>query len=578
MAACLALFQTLDRGLLTPMLLNLVITNFAIIDRLEIEFGSGFNVLTGETGAGKSIIMDAFGLLLGDRARPDLVRAGVDEATVEALFDLSAAPKLQQLVADAGFSPGDELILRRIVSRAGRSRAFVNGSMATLGQLQPIAERLVTVCGQHEHQTLMQKDSHLDLLDGFGRLDQPLQTYRGAYQAYRLVSEQLASLTMAERERQQRLDLLRHQSREIGEAGLQPGEDEELAAERLLLQNAERLASVTQDGYDALYGADGAVCEVLGRLADELDSARSIDPQLGPPAEAVRQALYSLEDTAAQLRTSLGRMNFEPGRQEEVEARLALMAQLKRKYAPTIEELLALKEQHEAEIEQLENADAAHDALTRKQAELMESLHAAGQALSGARATAAQALSDAMVSELADLAMPGARFEARLLALAEPGAGGYERVEFFLAPNPGEGLMPLARIASGGELSRIMLALKRVAPGSMDVPTVIFDEVDAGIGGVTATAVGEKLHQVSRDSQVLCVTHLPQVAAVADRHYRVTKQETQGRTQTRLQLLDDDARVEEMARMLGGAHVTDRTRDHAREMILAAARSASVSP
>jgi len=549
------------------MLVNLVITNFAIIDRLEVEFGAGFNVLTGETGAGKSIIMDAVGLLLGDRARPELVRAGAEEATVEALFDIEARPDLQQLLETAGFPVSDELVLRRLVSRAGRSRAFVNGALATLAQLQPLAEQLVAICGQHEHQSLMQREAHLPLLDHFGDLEAERAAYRALFRDLQQTRRELEQLSAAERERSQRLDFLRHQVQEIDAAGLRPGEDDDLAAERLLLQNAGRLQAVAQDGYEALYAADGAVCEVLGRLADELSSVAAVDPQLGALVETVRQALYSLEDTATALRSQLGRMNFEPGRQDEVEERLAVLEKLKRKFAPTLEEILALRADFENELNRLENAAATRETLVGEQRRQQALVASAGAALSQARAQAAERLAVAMKRELADLAMPGARFEVLLTPLAEPSGNGLERGEFALAPNPGEGLMPLGKVASGGELSRIMLALKRVAPEVAGVPTVIFDEVDAGIGGVTATAVGRKLHEVSSVAQVLCVTHLPQVAAFADRHFQVVKVESEGRTRTTLEPLTGEARVVEMARMLSGSQITERTLAHARELV-----------
>jgi DNA repair protein RecN (Recombination protein N) len=549
------------------MLLTLSITNFAIIDRLEVEFGPGYNVLTGETGAGKSIVMDAIGLLLGDRARPELIRTGCEEATVEALFDLAGRADLQAAVAAAGFPAGDDLVLRRIVNRGGRSRAYVNGSLATLGQLQPLTEQLVAVCGQHEHQGLLAREAHLALVDRFGGHVPLLEEYRGCFLAWRETGEQLARLATAERERAQRLDLLRYQLEEIDGAQPSPGEDEALAAERLLLQNAERLAAVANGGYETLYAADGAICARLGRLAGELEGLAGIDPALGALAETLRQALYTLEDAAAQLRSHLGRISFEPGRQEEVEARLALLATLKRKYGASLATVFDHRATIEAELHQLEHAEQTRTDLEAAQLRQQMALLEAGRRLTAARHAAGRALSSAMQRELADLAMTAAQFELQLSALPEPGALGLERGEFLLAPNRGEALLPLARIASGGELSRILLALKRVAPGQEQVPTLIFDEVDAGIGGATATAVGEKLRAVSRSAQVLCVTHLPQVAAGADRHFLVCKREVAGRTVAGVERLDCEARVAEMARMLGGAQVTAKALAHARELI-----------
>lgn len=549
------------------MLTDLIIRNFAIIDRLQVAFGPGFNVLTGETGAGKSIIIDAVGLLLGERARPDLIRTGEEEATVEALFDLAGRPDLRRAVEAAGFEAGDELVLKRVVTRAGKNRIYVNGSLATLAQLQPLAAQLVTVYGQHEHQSLQRGETHLALLDRFAALEGEVEGYQQLFHAVRELDGRLRQLAGAERERQQRLDLLAFQSREIGEANLRPGEDDELAAERLLLQHGERLAAATEGGYEALYGAEGAVCERLGALAGELEALAKIDPLLGDMAETVRSSLYALEDLAAQLRDHARRIAFEPGRQQEVEERLAQLAVLKRKYAPTLAEILGYKEKIDRELTELADLDATRGDLERQLAAAGARMAGAGGALSRRRQEAARQLRQAVEAQLQDLAMARARFEVRLTPLAEPGPRGLERGEFLIAPNPGEEAKPLARIASGGELSRLMLALKRAAPESEGIPTLIFDEVDAGIGGAAATAVGEKLHAAARTSQVLCITHLPQVAAFADRQYRVEKGEEGGRTRTRLVELDGEERVREMARMLGGARVTERTLEHARELL-----------
>ncbi len=549
------------------MLLNLTITNFAIIDRLDVQFEEGFNVLTGETGAGKSIILDAFGLLLGDRARPDLVRAGAGEATVEALFELTGRDDIRQSLAEAGFPADEELVLRRVVQSGGRSRAYVNGSLATLAQLQPLAEQLVTMCGQHEHQTLLQRHVHLAILDRFGMLDQPVHAYRDAYQRMQGVARQLERLDHAERDRQQRLDLLRHQVAEIEAAQLSIAEEEGLPAERLLLQNAERLAGITQGGYEDLYEADGAVCEILGRLTADLQSVAAIDPELGRLAEALQRSLYELEDVSAQLRSYLGRITFEPDRLEAIEERLSVLIRLKRKYAPSVSEILALHDGLAAEVAELENAGETRDTLTNDLQALAESCRQLGEDLSACRRRAAKQMVTTLVAELGDLAMSGAAFEVDFAPLPHPGHDGLEKVEFMISLNPGEPLMPLARVASGGELSRLMLALKRLAPEADSVPTVIFDEVDAGIGGAAATAVGRKLRAVSRSAQILCVTHLPQVAAFADHHYRVIKQETAGRTLAAMEHLSGEERVQEMARMLGGAQVTEQSLLHAKELI-----------
>ncbi len=549
------------------MLLNLTITNFAIIDHLEVQFDEGFNVLTGETGAGKSIILGAVGLLLGDRAHPDLVRAGADEATVQALFDLSELDDVRQAFVGAGFAVGDELVLRRIVQGGGRSRAYINGNLATLAQLQPLAEQLVTVCGQHEHQHLLRRNVHLAILDRFGSLDGQVKTYRESYQRMQSVARQLEKLEDAERDREQQLDLLRHQSREIAAAALSVAEEQELLAERLLLQNAERLEAATRGGYDALYDGDGSVCEVLGALSEELQSVAEIDKNLATISETVQRNLFELEDIAVQLRSYLANVSFDADRIDAVEERLSLLHRLKRKYAPTIAEILELKASYDQEISQLENAGETKICLIGELAALRRETGSLGQTLSDQRSKAASTLATALIAELDDLAMSGASFEVAFTALEQAGPDGLERLEFMVSLNPGEPLMPLAKVASGGELSRLMLALKRIAPDAGLVPTIIFDEVDAGIGGAAATAVGRKLRSVSSSAQVLCVTHLPQVAAFANHHHRVTKQERDGRTMAVMELLCGDERAREMARMLGGAQVTEQTILHAKELL-----------
>jgi DNA repair protein RecN (Recombination protein N) len=555
------------------MLTELIIRNLAIINRLQVSFGPGFNILTGETGAGKSIIIDAVGLLLGDRARPELIRTGEDEATVEALFDLSAHPEMRFELAEAGFEAEDDLVIKRVVSRSGKNRVYLNGSLAKLGQLQPFTAQLLTIYGQHEHQRLQRTETHLALLDHFAGLDEDLEAYRFFFEEVRDLAAHLQQLDDAERERQQRLDFLSFQSREIAAAKLVAGEDEQLAAERLLLQNAERLSAATGGGYDVLYGDEDALCGRLATVAANLETLAGVDPALGPIAETLRSSQYTLEDAADQLRTAGERSTFESGRQEQVEERLAQLATLKRKYAPTIEEILARQEEIDRELAELSDVAATREALQKKVAGARERLETAGEAISRRRQEAARELATAMERELKDLAMEKARFEVQFFPLNQPGPRGFERGEFYLAPNPGEEPRPLAWIASGGELSRVMLALKRAAPQSDRVPTLIFDEVDAGIGGVAATAVGEKLRAVAKRVQVLCITHLPQVAAFADRHYRVEKCEEGGRTFTALVALEGEERVLEMARMLGGAQVTDRTLEHARELIGASPRT-----
>ncbi len=549
------------------MITDLIIKNFAIIEQLHINFGSGFTVLTGETGAGKSIIIDAVNLLLGGRARGEVIRNGKDEATVEAVFALDEEAEVCRLLEELGLDSGTELLVRRVVARSGKNRVFVNGSLVNLVQLRELTSQLVNIYGQHEHQNLQKVETHLSLLDRFAEHQNELAGYRRSFELYQQLQQKLNSLNLAERERQQRLDMLAFQQQELSGAKLLVGEDLELEQERSLLLNAEKLATATSGGYDQLYGGQGAVCGQLVEIASALESLQQIDPQLGRLAEVLRNSQYSIEDVANELRGYADKLDFEPQRQQQVEDRLALLSSLKRKYAPTIEELLDYLLRIEAELNDLNDVEGRREGLQKQLAECRVELELAGKVLSSSRQQAAERLEKIVASELAELAMPKARFEMRLLSLDEPSIDGLERGEFYLAANPGEPPQPLAKIASGGELSRIMLALKRSVPEGDGVRTLIFDEVDAGIGGEAATAVGEKISRLGQSLQVLCVTHLPQVAAFAAQHVQVTKQEVSGRTATNLLVLDAEARVQEMARMLGGTRISEQTLAHARELI-----------
>ncbi|SEA55060.1 DNA replication and repair protein RecN [Desulfuromusa kysingii] len=549
------------------MLTDLIIKNFAIIENMHATFSAGFNVLTGETGAGKSIIVDAVNLLLGGRARGEIIRTGEKEASVEAIFDLSGAPHLETKLVAAGLEDGHELLVRRIISRSGKNRIFMNGSPVSLAQLREFVSSLVNIYGQHEHQNLQRNETHLQLLDNFAGLQGPLQDYRSAFATYQQLKNDLDRLDLAERERQQRLDMLRFQQQELQGANLQPDEDEALEQERTLLLHAGKLTAATSSGYEYLYAGQDAVCERIAVVAGQLENLETIDPHLGALAKSLQTNLYSLEDIASELREYAEKLDFEPQRQQQVEDRLALLSGLKMKYAPTISALFEYLDQITAEMADLTDIEGRREQLQRQLADQNKVTLDAGQRLSLQRQKAGLKLTEKVEQELADLAMARANFEIRFFPLEEPSLDGLERGEFYLAANPGEEAQPLAKIASGGELSRIMLALKRSIPEGDGIRTLIFDEVDAGIGGEAATAVGEKISRLGKDLQVLCVTHLPQVAAFANQHYQVAKEEKHGRTTTGLMLLTPEARVAEMARMLSGSQVSAQTLVHARELI-----------
>jgi DNA repair protein RecN (Recombination protein N) len=550
------------------MLCELNIRNFVIIDRLSLTFAAGLNILTGETGAGKSIIIDAIDLLLGGKARTDLIRTGEEEAVVEAFFDLKQADNLRTALEEAGFGNGDELLVRRTLSLSGKNRIYVNGTLATATQLQTWLTQIVAIYGQHEQFTLARAETHGQLLDNYAGTQNEVAAYRRLYEEIRHLRDELARLDRAEQERQQRLDLLDYQQQEIAAATLQADEDTLLLNERALLQHAGKLAAIAGGGYDDLYAKEGAICETLAHLAGQLQEGAGIDSHLIPLAEAVQSAFYVLEDSATQLRDYAEQIAFDAVRMEEIESRLDLLHRLKRKYGATIEEILAHYSSVCREFTELSNLDATREDLEKKLKEAELALQQIGAKLTRMRSDAAVTLQQGVEGELRDLAMPKARFSVALTALPTPGPLGCEKIEFLLQANPGEVARPLAKVASGGELSRLMLAIQRTAPAGAEVATLIFDEVDAGIGGAAATAVGEKLRAVASGRQVLCITHLPQVAAFAHHHYQVGKAETvDARTITTVRLLAAEEQVSEVARMLGGARITDSTTVHARELI-----------
>ncbi|MBW6509382.1 MAG: DNA repair protein RecN [Desulfuromonadales bacterium] len=549
------------------MMTDLIIKNFAIIEQLHVTFESGFTVLTGETGAGKSIIIDAVNLLLGGRARGEVIRTDAESAEVEAVFSLPPQAPLRQRLRAAELPVDDELVVRRTLSRSGKNRAFVNGTLVPVGQLRELIGDLVNIYGQHEHQSLQRPEMHLTLLDEFAGLVPELTAYQLIYKDYCHLQNDLARFEAALRERRQRIDYLSFVQQELVDARLQPAEDVELDQERRLLQYAEKLTLTSSGGYATLYANEQSVCEQVGTIAAQLDGLRAIDPLLGGLSERLRESLYNLEDVALQLRDYGEKLEFEPHRQEQVEERLALLERLKRKYAPTLDELIAFEQRTRQELDELTAGESRREDLQRHCDEQQRALIVAANTLSIKRQQAAQQLAAAVELQLAELTMPQARFELRLTRLEQPGPDGLERGEFYLAANPGEQAQPLSKIASGGELSRIMLALRRCAPVGDDLISLIFDEVDAGIGGEAATAVGEKIRRTGRDIQVLCVTHLPQVASFADHHYRVSKTTAGDRTTTLVECLRNAEREREIARMLGGSHVGEQAHIHARELI-----------
>ena len=552
------------------MLTDLSIKNIAIIDSLQLSFRTGLTVLTGETGAGKSIIIDAVGLIMGARAYSDLIRSGADEAIVEAIFDISRLPELRRQIEAAGLESGNELLIKRSISRSGKNRIFINGGMATLALLADISRCLINIYGQHESQTLLKPDNNLLLLDAFAGLTMQREEFTGIFGQLQAVQERLVRLENEEREAARKLDLLSFQSAEIAMANLRSGEEEELEERRLLLVNAEKLGGGSIEAFERLYGGDGAILGQLRRINSSITELAFIDPELGELSANMESAYLQLEDAAISLRDYTSRIEADPTALQLADDRLDQIGRLKKKYAPTTGGILAFKQEIDAELDLLRGREQDRHQLEATRDDLTSRLITQGRDLTRRRTRAAATLKKALEAEARQLAMKNAIFEITLDALSEPRTSGFERIEFLFSPNPGEAPRPLARIASGGELSRLMLAIKQVLPEG-DVPTLVFDEVDAGIGGATSELVGRKLKNVAAQQQVLCITHLPQVAVFADHHLRVEKKVTDNRTSTQVMLLEGTERTSEIARMLAGATITASAVSHATEMLAAAA-------
>jgi DNA repair protein RecN (Recombination protein N) len=565
------------------MLIYLRIKDFALIDSLELELSPGLTVLTGETGAGKSIVLSAMNLLMGGRAAADLIRAGAEQAVVEAQFALPAdSPVLARLAEDGLREAGaaDELVIRRVVNREGRNRVQVDGGLATLGLLGEIGPQLVSICGQHAQQALLRPEEHLSLLDAFAGLDGQRQRVGEAVAQVREMDRRMEGLRQALAQREARREILLRAVREIEDAALDPAEEDALKQERKLLANAEQLATLAELAYQGLYAAEeGSTLETLGKVRGIAGDLARLDERLAPLAASLEEAFYTIEEAARQVGDYAARVSQDPARLDQVEARLLAIQRVSRKHGGDVEAALKTLEAARDELATLESGEEGLARLGReRQAALNEALGLAKE-LSRARQAAAGKLARAARAELKDLGLAACEFETRLEppaagALDTPegplSARGLEQAEFYIAPNPGEGFRRLTRIASGGELSRILLALKSLVAQSAGAPTLVFDEVDAGIGGATGAAVGRKLARLATGAQVLCITHLPQIAAWGGDHLSARKHTAEGRTATRLLRLDDQGRLEEVTRMLAGDEDAAAAQSHARQMLAAA--------
>jgi DNA repair protein RecN (Recombination protein N) len=566
------------------------ISDFAIIDSLEVSFGPGLNVLTGETGAGKSIIFEALHLTLGGRASADLVRSGAKDAVVESLFEIPDTPggtAARVALEDAGIDiPQEgELIVRRKISASGRSRIYLNGALSTAATLSSIADALVNIHGQHAQQTLLKPSAHLGLLDDFAGLAGERTTLGHLAAELREVEAELEAHRTGARERAQRADLLRFQVEELDRAAISPGELEEIEAELPRLRNAGRLGTLGQGIYEMLYGAEGSVIEQLGESLRKLEQLVELDPSQAPLQEMAASARAEVESLADSVRDYFGALELDPERLEILEVRRTLLRELVRKYGNDEGECLEYLNNARSELSAISDEEGTEARLLEAAEKLRSEVSRRCSIISQKRQKTSSELDKGMKKALAELGLGGAVLETRVSQRTAPEGAveikgerfqlrsdGIDACEFFFSPNSGETPRPLARIASGGELSRLMLALESVLRRGDLIPTLIFDEVDAGIGGGIAEVVGRKLQEVSEDHQVLVITHLPQVACLGDRHFRIEKHTASGRTATSIEPIEDEARVEEIARMGAGLEVTVAAIKHAEEMLKAGKR------
>ncbi len=563
------------------MLLQLRVKNFALIDDLTLTFNRGLNILSGETGAGKSIVIGAINLLLGERANVDQIRQGQDGAFIEGMVEYNENLKeqLADIMHDAGIEESDELIIAREVYRNGRSVARVNGRAVPAALLKELGQKLVDLHGQHQHQSLLHPEQHLDLLDAFGddRLRNTRLNIGEIYSKWQKVKKELAVLGKDSTERERKIDIAAFQLKEIREAELKPGEDEELAGREKLLANAEKLSSLVNQVYTDIYDGEEAshleaMIDRLHRSLHMLKEAAGIDQSLNPIQELLESAAAQLDEAAHELRDYQSKLEFEPHELINIQERLNLINNLKRKYGGSIEEVLLFADQLEAEIERLENSEVLAEKLEQEASDLEVELKAKCEELRAMRRETADHLEEMLGHTLADLALLNASFRVKIDDRDSFSPNGYDRVEFLFSANPGESVKPLAKIISGGEVSRVMLALKSILARQDLVPTLIFDEVDSGVGGATIQKVAEKLAELTGYHQVLCVTHSPQIASMADTHYRLYKETEEDRTITRAAFLDDKEAREEIARMLDGASIDQVSLQHVDSLLERARR------
>lgn len=549
------------------MLLELTLKNFTIIEDLSVGLSSGLNIITGETGAGKSVIIDAINIILGDKASPDNIKSGKEEAHIEALFDISSNEVIKERLEFSGFDiSSGELLIKRVIYRNARSRVFINGSLSTLTLLSTLTQGLVDIFNQHEHQSLLKEENHLKILDNFGETADEVSTLREQYQNYLEAKKELDDLVQSQKDRFEKEDYLKYQLSEIDGAELQLGEDEKLEAEKLKLINTERLNSTTEGAYDLLYESESSILGSLQRLSDDLLNSGKIDATLGEIGQSIEKGMLQIQDAAFSLRDYNSELTHDSGRLDIVEDRIHLIGDLKRKYGESVSQIILKRDEIEKELNNIEHLDERVKSLSSESQMLMDELLNLAGKISRKRKQSSKKLTSILEKELNEVGIKGGQFHIEFTD-KEMSSNGIDDISFLFSANPDEKPKPLVKVASGGELSRIMLVLKEVIARVEGGSVIIFDEADSGIGGAVAEAVGQKIRKLSQSYQVICITHLPQVAKFADSHLAVSKTHNDNKTQVTIKSLEGDERAVELARMIGGFNITQKTIDAAYEML-----------
>lgn len=549
------------------MILGLTLKNFTIIEDLSVGLSSGLNIITGETGAGKSVIVDAINIILGDKASPDNIKSGKEEAHIEALFDISCDEVIQERLKSSGFDiSSGELLIKRVIYPNARSRVFINGSLSTLTLLSTITQGLVDIFNQHEHQSLLKEENHLKILDNFGETANEVSRLREQYQNYLEAKKELDDLIQSQKDRFEKEDYLKYQLSEIDGAELQLGEDEKLEAEKLKLINTERLNSTTQGAYDILYESESSILGSLQRVSDDLLNSGKIDSTLAEIGQSIEKGRLQIQDAAFSLRDYNSELTHDSGRLDIVEDRIHLIGDLKRKYGESVSQIILKRDEIEKELKNIEHFDERVKSLSSESQMLMDELLSLAGKISKKRKQSSKKLTSVLEKGLNEVGIKGGQFHIEFTD-KEISSNGVDDISFLFSANPDEKPKPLIKVASGGELSRIMLVLKEVIARVEGGSVIIFDEADSGVGGAVAEAVGQKIRKLSQSYQVICITHLPQVAKFADSHLVVSKTHNDNKTQVTIKSLEGDERVAELARMIGGFNITQKTIDAAYEML-----------